>query len=130
MAGVSCGDCRIDARVVGFGGGDAMLELRTRGATRYALVLAADGTLELRRYQSGTATTLARAPSGIADLTNWSSLSFSVSGTGPVVLNGYVNNLLRLSASDSGSQAITAAGAAGIAATMSGMWFDDFTLRR
>ena len=38
------------------------------------------------------ATSLMQAPGGIADLTDWSSLSFPVSG--PVVLNGYVNNVL------------------------------------
>ena len=130
VAGVSCRDCRIDARVVGFGGGEAMLELRSAGSTRYALVLAPDGTLVLRRYLGGTVTTLKTAASGIADLTDWSSMSFSISGTAPVVLNGSVNNVLRVSATDSGSQAITAAGGAGIAATLSGIWIDDFTLSR
>src|SRR5207302_9218565 len=84
--------------------------------------------LEIRRYNGGGRTVLASAPSGIADLKNWSSVSFVVQGAGPVSLSGYVGSTLKVSASDSSSSALSAAGAAGIAATYAGIWFDNFTL--
>jgi len=128
VAGIACADCRIDAQMVNFAGGESMLELRGSGSSRYALALRADGVVELRRYSGGGVTVLASAPSGIADLTGWSSFSFVVEGAAPVSLAGYVNGKLKLSATDSSSAALTAAGAAGIAATWAGIWFDNFTL--
>ena len=128
VTGVTCGDCRIDSRLVAFADGEAMLELRGSGTTRYALALTTSGKLELRRYKSGVATVLASAASGIADLTDWASVSFSVSGTAPVVLKGYVAGVQKVTFSDSSTSALLTPGAAGIAATISGIWFDDFVL--
>src|SRR5205085_3935389 len=41
VAGKSCADCRIDAKMGNFAGGESMLELRVNGGNRYALALTA-----------------------------------------------------------------------------------------
>jgi hypothetical protein len=127
-AGVSCSDCRIDAKMVNYGGGESMLELRASGNDRYVLALTASGKLELRRYRSGSATVLGSVSSGISDLTVMHSFSFSVQGSGPVSLTAWIDGVPKISATDSSSSALTASGAAGIAATVAGIHFDDFTL--
>ncbi|HEY1485858.1 MAG TPA: hypothetical protein VGF84_07125, partial [Micromonosporaceae bacterium] len=81
VSGVTCGDCRIDARMVNFAGGEAMLELRGSATAHYALALMPNGNLQLRRYAGTTATVLGTAPSGIANLGDYSDFSFSVQGT-------------------------------------------------
>ena len=128
VAGVSCADCGIDARMVNFGGGEAMLELRGAGGDRYALALRADGVLEIRRYRGGASTVLANAPSGVPDIANWSSFTFVVQGVSPVVLTGSVNGVVKVAAQDSGSLALTGSGTAGLAAIQSGILFDSFKL--
>jgi hypothetical protein len=126
-AGVSCSDCRIDAKMRNFGGGEAMLELRSSGANRYALALTAAGRLEIRRYNGATKTVLGSVASGISDLTVMHAFTFAVQGAGPVTLTGFVDGASKLTATEAGA-ALTAAGAAGIAASVSGIHFDDFTL--
>jgi len=127
-AGVSCADCRLDAKMVNFAGGESMLELRSSGSDRYALALTASGNLEARRYRAGVETVLGIVSSGIPDLTEWHSFSFAAQGAGPVMLTAWIDGVPRLSVTDSSTSALTATGAAGIAATMSGILFDDFAL--
>ncbi|MFN2547733.1 MAG: hypothetical protein ABR567_09900, partial [Myxococcales bacterium] len=126
--GVSCADCRIDAKMVNFAGGESMLELRVNGGNRYALALTSSGRLEIRRYAGSAVTVLGGVASGIPDLGAWNSFSFNVQGAFPVTLTGYVNGVPKLSASDSSAAAYTGSGGAGISATMAGILFDDFTL--
>src|SRR5204863_4571180 len=114
--GVSCADCRIDARMVNFAGGEVMLELRVSGEDRYALVLTASGRLELRRYRSGVKTLLGSSSNSIPDLKSWHAFSFTAQGTVPVTLTAWVDGVPRISATDASTSALTAAGAAGIAA--------------
>ena len=128
VSGVSCADCRIDAKMVNFGGGESTLELRVSGGNRYALVLTAGGSLVIRRYAGTSVTQLGSVASGISDLTEWNNFSFVVQGAFPVTLTGYVNGVPKLSATDSSSAAYTGSGGAGIAATVAGILFDDFTL--
>ena len=114
--------------MVNFAGGESMLELRVNGGNRYALALTAAGMIELRRYAGTTRTVLGSAASGVADLTDWASFSFVVQGAFPVTLTAYVNGVAKLSATDSTASAYTGSGSAGIAATISGILFDDFSL--
>jgi hypothetical protein len=127
-SGVSCSDCRIDASMVNFGGGEAMLELRGTGTDRYALVLTAAGALQIRRYAGGTQTVLGTVASGISELRGWHSFSFTVQGVAPVTLTGSVAGAPKLTVTDSSASALSAPGRAGIAATYAGIWFDDFVL--
>src|SRR5438477_2246785 len=117
-ATVSCGDCRVEAKMVNFRGGEAVLELRASGSDRYALALTASGKLEIRLYRSGGLTVLASGASVIADLSVFHSFSFSAQGTVLVTLDATVDGVPKLSATDTSSAALTAAGAAGIAATL------------
>ena len=128
VANISCADCRIDAQMVNFGGGDSMLELRVGSTGRYALALRTDGVLEIRRYSSGGVTLLGSVASGITDLKSWNSFSFVAQGTAPVSLTGYVNGTPKVTATDASSAALTAPGAAGMAAVLAGILFDNFTL--
>ena len=66
--------------------------------------------------------------SGITDLWNWHSFSFSVHGAFPVTLTGYLNGAPKLSATDFTASAFTGSRRAGIAATAAGILFDDFKL--
>lgn len=125
---VSCRDCRADARMVNFGGGESMLELRAAGEDRYALVLTAAGNLQIRRYAGGAQTVLGSVPSGISELRNWNSFSFTVQGVAPVTLVGFVAGRPMLTVTDSSPSALTASGRAGLAATYAGIWFDRFLL--
>jgi len=97
-AGVSCADCRLDAKMVNFAGGESMLELRSSGSDRYALALTASGNLEARRYRAGVETVLGIVSSGIPDLTEWHSFSFAAQGAGPVMLTAWIDGVPRLSA--------------------------------
>ncbi len=127
-AGVTCADCRVDARTVNFAAGESMLELRSTGSDRYALALTAAGRLEIRRYRGGGLMVLGSVPSGIGELDIWHSLSFSASGGGPVTLNAWVDGVPKLSVTDTSTSALAGPGAAGIAATTSGIPFEDFAL--
>jgi hypothetical protein len=128
ISGVTCADCRIAAKMVNFGGGESMLELRASGSDRYALVLSASGALQIRRYSGGAQAVLGSVPSGISELRAWHSFGFSAQGTAPVTLIGSVDGVPKLTVTDTDSSALTGAGAAGIAATFAGIWFDDFVL--
>jgi Flp pilus assembly protein TadG len=127
-AGISCADCRIDARMVNFGRGDALLELRGGSGNRYALALRADLWVEIRRYDGGNVTVLGSAPTAIGPNNEWNRYAFAVQGAGPVTLMASVNGIQKLSVTDSSSSALTGSGSAGIAAGTSGIFFDDFKL--
>jgi len=75
-------------------------------------------------------TVLSSVASGIANLGAWHAFTFGVSGSSPVTLTAAVDGVPKLTASDSSSSAYAGSGGAGIAATVSGILFDDFTLRR
>jgi hypothetical protein len=130
VRGVTCADCRIDARMVGFG---TEMALTLRGNTaapkdRYDLAITSAGRLRIRRWRSGSATVLGDVASGIPYLNEWASFSFTVSGTAPVMLTGAVNGATKLTVTDGSSAALTAPGLAGMTNTMSGSWVDDFKL--
>ena len=129
VKGVACADCRIDARLVGYGTGATGFTLRETGSgDRYDLVVLSNGRVQIRRWRSGTASVLGDAPSGIPDLGEWATAAFTVVGPGPVTLTATVNGALRLTVTDASTQAITSAGAAGLTSLAAGTWFDDFTL--
>jgi len=101
--------------MVNFAGGEVMLELRASGEDRYALVLTASGRLELRRYRAGQ--DVARQH---LDQHPRSQIVARVlvhcAGTVPVTLTGRGGRRARISATDSSASALSASGAAGIAA--------------
>ena len=130
VKGVICGDCRIDARMVGFGT-EMALTLRGSPAApkdRYDLAITSAGRLRIRRWRSGSVTVLGDVPSGIPDLGKFTPFSFTVTGTAPVILTGAVNGVTKLTVTDGSSAALTAPGLAGMTNTMSGSWVDDFQL--
>ena len=103
-------------------------EVPSASGDRYDAAITSSGRLRIRRWRSGTATLLGDVASGIPDLRNWASLSFTVTGTSPVVLTAAVNGQPKLTVSDGSPSAIGTAGYAGFTATASGVWFDDFRL--
>ena len=130
VKGVICADCRIDARVVGFGT-ETALTLRGNPAApadRYDLTITSSGRLQIRRWRAGASTVLGDVASGIPDLGNWASLTFSASGLSPVTLAATVDGVTRLTVTDGSAAALTSAGVAGMTATAAGVWFDDFKL--
>jgi hypothetical protein len=126
VSGLSCADCRIDAKMVNFAGGEAMLELRVNGGNRYALVLTASGALQIRRYAGATSTVLGSVPSGIAELGLWHSFAFSASGSTATTLTAEVEGVVKLTVIDSSTSVYSGAGGAGIAATYAGILFQPF----
>jgi hypothetical protein len=132
VRGIVCADCQIDTRLVGFG---TELAVTLRGASgsttgdRYDAAITSSGRLRIRRWRGGSATVLGDVASGIPDLTDWARISFTVSGTAPVMLTVAVNGTPKLTIADGSAQALTTAGYAGLSATAAGVWFDDFTLR-
>jgi hypothetical protein len=131
VAGVQCADCRIDARLVGFG---TELAVTLRGSPagtsgdRYDAAITSSGRLRIRRWRAGSATILGDVASGIPDLRNWATISFTVTGTSPVVLTAGIDGQTKLTVTDGSSAAIATPGYAGFTATASGVWFDDFKL--
>ena len=126
VKGLSCADCSVSADVVGFGD-PAELDLRVNGDDRYDLTLVASGHVQLRKHKGGVVTVLADAPSGIADVGDWANLALTVSGTSAVSLSGAVNGRVLLTARDASS--VLGAGGAGLAATIAGVWFKNFTVQ-
>ncbi|HYV65293.1 MAG TPA: hypothetical protein VE964_03560, partial [Myxococcales bacterium] len=127
---VTCRDCRIDARMVGFHT-EMALTLRGNPAApkdRYDLAITSAGRLRIRRWRSGSVTVLGDLPSGIPDLSKFTPFSFTVTGTAPVILTAAVNGVTKLTVTDGSSLALTAPGIAGMTNTMSGSWVDDFKL--
>jgi len=127
-AGVTCADCRIDARMVNFAGGESMLELRVNGDNRYALALTPSGALEIRRYAGPSYALLATVASGIVDLGTWHAFAFTATGTFPTTLTAEIDGVSRLSVTDASASAYIGSGRAGIAATVSGILFQPFKL--
>jgi len=95
---------------------------------RYDVALLANGTLQIRRHNGTTITVLGSAPSGIADLTTWATISLSATGANPVRLVASVNGAAKITASDSSASAIAGAGTAGMWTDLAGVIFDDFTV--
>jgi len=53
VKGVACGDCRIDAKRVGYGTGATGFTLReTPSGDRYDLVVLSNGRVQIRRWRS------------------------------------------------------------------------------
>src|SRR2546430_14303952 len=126
---LSCADCSVSAQVVNFGAAVAELDLRQQPSNdRYDVALLTNGTLQIRRHNGTTITVLGSAPSGIADLTNWSTISLSATGANPVRLVASVNGSAKIVASDSSASAIAGAGTAGMWTDLAGVIFDDFTV--
>jgi hypothetical protein len=89
---LSCADCSVQARVVNFAAGIVALDLRESASNdRYDVALLANGHLQIRRTRGGSTTVLGDVASGIADLTDWSTIGLSASGAGPVQLVASVN---------------------------------------
>ena len=129
VRGITCADCRIDARLVGFGSLENGFTLReTPSGDRYELVLLSNGHVQIRRWRTGSVTVLGDVPSGIAELGNWATFAFTAQGAGPVSLTAAVNGSTTLAVTDVSAQALTTAGAAGLTSRNAGVWFDDFTL--
>ncbi|HWE26063.1 MAG TPA: N,N-dimethylformamidase beta subunit family domain-containing protein [Myxococcales bacterium] len=127
--GITCADCRIDARFNGFATPATGFTLReTPSGDRYEMVVLSNGRLQIRRWTSGSMTVLGDVASGIAWLNDWSTAAFSVQGDGPVQLTGSINGSLKLTVTDTSAQAIAAAGGAGLTTREAGTWFDDFKL--
>ncbi len=127
----ACGDCRVQADVIGFGSPETAIVLRAPSAAataRYDLALLGDGRVRIRRIKSGTTTVLGTAQSGLADLGAPATLSLSAAGAGPVTLTATVNGATKLTVTDSSTAAITAPGLAGLWATAAGVVFDNFQL--
>src|SRR5437660_9491867 len=84
VQGLSCADCSVSAQVMNSGAAVAELDLRQQASNdRYDVALLANGTLQIRRHNGTTITVLGQAPSGIADLTTWATISLSEIGTAP-----------------------------------------------
>jgi hypothetical protein len=125
-----CADCRVQARVVGFGVKETALVLRASGESgqnRYELLLRGDGMLQIRRWKGGSLTVLAQSHSGLR-LNELALLSLSASGEGEVLLTAEVNGQPVLGATDSGPGALRGAGAAGLWTTHAGVAFEEFKL--
>jgi hypothetical protein len=126
---LSCAECSVSAQVVNFGAAVAELDLRQQpSGDRYDVALLANGTLQIRRHDGTSITVLGSAPSGIADLTTWATISLSATGVNPVRLVASVNGVAKITASDSSASAIAGAGTAGIWTDVAGVIFDDFTV--
>ncbi|MFL5319320.1 MAG: hypothetical protein ACJ790_06655 [Myxococcaceae bacterium] len=127
----SCRDCRVQSRAVGFGVPQTSLALRAQGSPnfdRYELTLTGTGNVQVRRIRGGVATILGTAASGIADLTNFATLSLTATGAGPVTLTARVNGVTRLTVTDTSTSAIVTTGRAGLATNRAGVAWDDFQL--
>ncbi|MFL5319322.1 MAG: sialidase family protein [Myxococcaceae bacterium] len=120
---VHCADCRVEARVIGFGVPDTTLVLRAGDSSpydRYEVSLEGDGKLQIRRWRGNVMTVLGTAPSGLSDLTAPATISLAASGS---TLTASVNGAARLSVTDS---TLTTAGRAGMATGNAGVVFDQF----
>ena len=126
---VSCADCRVEARVVGFGVPEVALSLRAATARdRYDLVLLGSGVLRIRRVRAGVATTLAEGPSGIASLSDWATLSLQATGAAAVQLVASVNGIAKVTATDASASRLPSSGSAGLWTLNAGVAFASFQL--
>ena len=93
------------------------------------VALLANGHLQIRRTRGGATTVLGDVASGIADLSNWSTIGLSATGSGPVQLVASVNGTTKLTVTDSSTSAVVAAGTSGISTQLAGVSFDDFVVQ-
>src|SRR5438552_14901060 len=89
-ATVSCGDCRVEAKMVNFQGGEAVLELRASGSDRYALALTASGKDRKRTRLNSSHQIISYAASCMKEKSVFHSFSFSAQGTVLVTLDATV----------------------------------------
>jgi len=130
---VTCQNCRVQSALVGFGVPEIGIFVRAPSTTstdRYEAVIARNGNLRIQRVRSGTTTILGQAASKISDLTEFATVSLTVTGTSPVTLTAKVNGTPILTATDSSAQAITAAGYGGLWTTNAGVVWEAFRLYR
>src|SRR2546421_7035867 len=73
-------------------------------------------------------TVLGRASSGIADLSNWATISLSATGTNPVRLVASVNGTAKIIGNDASASAIAGSGTAGMWTDVAGVIFRSFTV--
>ncbi|TMB08582.1 MAG: hypothetical protein E6J66_16865 [Deltaproteobacteria bacterium] len=129
VQGLSCTDCSVSAQVVNFGAAVAELDLRQQASNdRYDVALLADGTLQIRRHNGTSITVLGQAPSGIADLSNWATISLSATGANPVRLVASVNGTAKIIVNDTSASAIAGSGTAGMWTDVAGVIFRSFTV--
>jgi hypothetical protein len=129
----SCANCRLDARMAGFGVPETGLMLRVpspSSADGYQVILTGTGRLRVTRRRAGVVTVLGEAASGVTDLTDWAAFSVTITGSGPVQIVVKVNDVVRLSITDTSSAAFTASGYAGLWTTNPGVIWDDLKLYR
>jgi hypothetical protein len=131
VADVSCRDCSVEAKVLGFGAPETGVFLRARdigaGSDRYDALLRGDGSVQLRRFRGGSPVVLGEA---MADLPSdeFATLSLEASGAGPVELTVTVNGDTLIELTDADPPAIVNAGRSGLWCSSAGGWFDDFVL--
>ena len=128
VPGLSCADCTVQADVDGFGDAVA-IDLRVSAAApddRYDLILQPGGNVQIRKHRGGVISVLGDAVSGIPDTGNFSTLTLSAAGSGPVSLVARVNGVVKLSVADSSN--VLGAGSAGISAAFAGIWFRNFSV--
>lgn len=124
---VQCADCRVESKVIGFGVPEVGVVVRQApNGDRYDAALQADGGVAVRRWRNGEATVLGRAPSGISDPGDWSTLSLRALGSSPVNLVAMVNGAARLRIIDSSIIRISGAGSTGLFTTSAGVVFSNY----
>jgi hypothetical protein len=129
VGGMTCADCHIDCKLETFGVEGGLVLREQSNGDRYDMILAPTGAIQIRRWRGGVATLLGQVASGIGNLSAaLSSFTFTAQGAGPVSLTVALNGVLKLQVQDSSTQAIAAAGGAGMTAVIAGVIFDDFVL--
>jgi hypothetical protein len=124
----SCADCTVQADVDGFGDPLA-IDLRVQASApddRYDLALQSTGHVQIRKHRGGVITVLGDVASGIADTGNWSTLTLTASGAGPVSLVAKVNGVVKLGVNDTAN--VLGAGSAGFSTALAGIWFRNFVV--
>ena len=124
----SCGDCRVEAQLIGAAPETGVSLRAATPDDRYDAVVLADGTVRIRRVNAGVPTTLAEGPGGLADPTSPFTLSLSAAGSNPVALVAAVNGAAVAAAGDADPAALGASGPAGLWTLNTGVRFAAFRL--
>jgi hypothetical protein len=125
-----CRDCQVEARVQHFSESEAGVVLRAQGNSRYTLVSLENGRIQVRREVGGRVTVLGEARSGLPNAQEPMTLTLSARGSGPVELVASVDGQVRLTVTDSSSNAIREPGLAGLITPIAGVWFDNFRVHQ
>ncbi len=123
--GATCLDCSVAARLQGNGAG---LTLRAAGNDRYLVLLSKDRVL-LRRYRGTKIKTLALRTRAITPGAPVH-VELEATGSSAVHLVVRIDGRTIIDFVDTGSEALGAAGSAGLQATFAGTTWDDFLLER